>query len=258
MPEILEIEMYRRGALPVIGRTIGSVETPDAWYLKNTDAAEVASLSVGAVVEGFVRRGKLLVLETDRVRLGLRFGMTGRIVIDDDAVIEQLEYSSARRDPEWNRFVLHFVEGGSLAMNDPRRLGGVSLDPDLDELGPDAWSLTVDELAAALANRRIAIKALLLDQKRVAGLGNLLVDELCWRIGIAPQRPAKTVDDQAQRDLVEALGPMLDDLYELGGSNCGDLFDERGEGGRCPRDGAPLRHDTVGGRSTWWCPDHQV
>ena len=78
-------------------------------------------------------------------------------------------------------------------MNDPRRFGSVEIDPAVDRLGPDATTITTTELAAALASAR-AVKAVLLDQTRIAGLGNLLVDETLWRAGIDPARIARTLD----------------------------------------------------------------
>lgn len=258
MPEILEIEMYRRAVEATVGRQISTVDAPDAWFLKHTDAAEVRGVLEGSVVERVGRVGKLMLLETTRAMVGLRFGMTGIPIVDDQPVLEELEYSSRRLDPSWNRVSFHFDGGGSLAINDPRRLGGVELEPDLNQLGPDAWSLTGDQLHAIFGRYRVATKALLLNQKRIAGLGNLLADELLWRSAVAPHRPANEVSGAAVDRIGQHLGPMLNELYERGGSNCGDHFDERNADGRCPRDGAAMAHATVGGRSTWWCPEHQV
>lgn len=258
MPELLEIEMYRRGAEPLIGRTISSVDAPDDWYLKGVDAATLASVLPGSVVEAIGRLGKLMLLETTRATVGLRFGMTGILLIDEDPVIAELEYSSRRLDPSWNRFALGFEGGGTMTMNDPRRLGGVELEPELSRLGPDAWSLDAGTLAGLVGRYRVAIKAMLLDQKRVAGLGNLLVDELLWRTGISPLRPANELSAEMVTDLAAQLPSMLDELYRRGGSNHGDHFAERHADGRCPQDGAPMVHDTVGGRSTWWCRTHQA
>jgi len=249
--------MYRRGASSLIGRTIASIEAPDDWYLKRIDAATFADATVGARVGELDRIGKLMIVETTRGAIGLRFGMTGILLIDDEPVIAELEYSSKRLAPEWNRFRAIFEEGGSMAMNDPRRLGGVELDPDLSQLGPDAWRITPEELHVLFGRYTVATKALLLNQKRVAGLGNLLVDELLWRSGVSPLRPAHRVDAEALRALTNELGPMLDELYQRGGSNCGDHFGERNVQGRCPKDGAEMVHDTVGGRSTWWGRTHQ-
>ena len=127
--------------------------------------------------------------------LGLRFGMTGRLLVDDDAAIAQLEYSSDRNDPAWDRFALHFDDGGRMVMRDPRRLGGVELDPDESRLGVDAWTITAPELSDRLAGSRTALKARLMDQGRIAGLGNLLTDEILWRVGLAPVRQAGSLTD---------------------------------------------------------------
>lgn len=258
MPEMLEIEMYRRGAAPVIGRTIERVEAPDDWYLKNIDAVGVQTALTGSTIESLDRIGKLMIVETSMTTLGLRYGMTGIPLVDGEPVLAELEYSSRRLDPDWNRFSLFFAGGGSLVINDPRRLGGVELPADLSGLGPDAWSVEPDVLAGIFARYRVAAKALLLNQKRIAGLGNLLADELLWRTGVAPQRPANEVSPDAVRRIADALPSMLDELYERGGSTCGDHFPERNPDGHCPADGEPMRHDTVGGRSTWWCPAHQT
>ena len=258
MPELLEIEMYRRGATPLIGRSIASVSAPDDWYLKHTDAQTVAGALVGARIESLERHGKLMLVETSTVTIGLRFGMTGILMIDQVPVISELEYSSKRLDPDWDRFGLDFEDGGTMAMNDPRRLGGIELDPDVTALGPDAWSITAEQLSMLFSRYKVAAKALLLNQKRIAGLGNLLADELLWRASVSPLRPAHEVSGQAIDEIARQLSPMLDELYERGGSNCGDHFSERGPDGRCPLDGTDMSHATVGGRSTWWCRTHQT
>ena len=185
MPELLEIEMYRRGASRLVGRTITSVETPDNWYLKGVDAAAVAAALTGATVESLGRIGKLMLVETTAATVGLRFGMTGIVMIDHEPVIAELEYSSKRLDPDWNRFTAHFDDGGRIDMNDPRRLGGVELEPDLTKLGPDAWSVGVHELRSIFGRYKVATKALLLNQKRIAGLVMTGTDHatgLAWRL----------------------------------------------------------------------------
>lgn len=257
MPEILEIEMYRRAAETVVGRTIDTVDAPDDWYLKRTVEAEVVAAVAGSKVRSFDRIGKLLLMNLDENVLGLRFGMTGRLIIDDEATIEKLEYSSQRLDPSWNRFSLHFSNAGSLVMNDPRRLGGVELNPDVSALGIDAWTLQASDLFERSRKRRVAVKALLLNQKVVAGLGNLLVDELLWRVGVDPNRAASSLSVDECEILAETCRALLPELYDRGGSHTGDLFEERGPQGRCPRDGAELRRAEIGGRTTWWCPQHQ-
>ena len=189
--------------------------------------------------------------------LGLRFGMTGRLVVDGHAAIEKLEYSSAREVPEWRRFEMGFADGGTLVIVDPRRLGGVELDPDDTRLGPDAFGLTAAQLAGALGTSRTALKARLLDQRRVAGLGNLLVDEILWRMGLDPAREAGSLGRAEQERLAEAIRSTVAALADRGGSHTGDLHLARVRGGSCPRDGELLERRTIGGRTTYSCPRHQ-
>jgi formamidopyrimidine-DNA glycosylase len=258
VPELIEVEQYRRAADAVVGRRIRTVEAPDAWFLKGgaVPAAVVAAL-LGRTVLATRRIGKLLLVDTDGPVLGLRFGMTGRLVVDGVAAIAGLRYSSGRDEPAWDRFLLRFHGGGSMRLNDPRRLGGVVLDPDEQALGPDALSVGEAELRGLLGASNVALKARMMDQNALAGIGNLLADEVLWRVGLDPVRPASSLDRNEVRRLHRALRRTLEELTDRGGSHLGDLMDERRLGGRCPRDGEPLERRTVGGRTTWSCPRHQ-
>ena len=109
--------------------------------------------------------------------LGLHLGMSGRVIVDDVEAGDPLIYASNQRVEAWHRFGVRFVDGGSFMLRDPRRLGAVELDPDESRLGPDALTLTYKQLDHALDARTAPVKAVLMDQARVAGLGNLLVDE---------------------------------------------------------------------------------
>jgi formamidopyrimidine-DNA glycosylase len=266
VPELIEVEAYRRQADAVVGRSVAEVVAPDDWYLKGTTAAELAHVLVGRQVSAARRLGKLLVLDlSGGRRLGLRFGMTGRLVIDGAAAIDQLLYSSSRDEPTWDRFGLRFGgsdgvgdgdgAAGDLVMRDPRRLGGVSLDPDEGRLGVDAATVTADQLAMVLRGRA-ALKATLLDQSRLAGLGNLLADEILWRAGLDPARPARSLPDEVGA-LSAVIRTTVDELTRRGGSHTGDLQSARSPGGRCPRDGALLQRRNIGGRTTISCPRHQ-
>jgi formamidopyrimidine-DNA glycosylase len=256
---MLEVETYRRQAEAVVGRTIVGVDAPDAWYVKNVDPAELVAALTGCRIEAARRIGKLLVLDLDDgSRLGLRFGMTGRLLVDGSVSIDKLEYSSARDEPAWERFTLHFDDGGDLRMRDPRRLGGVALDPDESRLGPDALSLTVPALQAALGKSTAPLKARLLDQARIAGIGNLLADEILWRAGLDPARPAGGLSPDELEALAGAITATLDELTARGGSHTGDLRAGVATGAACPLDGTPLVRRTIGGRTSWSCPKHQV
>jgi formamidopyrimidine-DNA glycosylase len=274
VPEILEVESYRRQAATVVGRTVAEVDAPDAWFVKGGEPDEVVAAVTGLQVLGVRRRGKLLVLDlaaegsgdvgshgagaVPDVRLGLRFGMTGRLIVDGAASIDRLEYSSGRDEAAWDRFGLRFADGTDLRIRDPRRLGGVSLDPDEDRLGVDACAATRDDLAGALATSAAPLKARLMDQARLAGIGNLLADEILWRAGLDPVRPARGLGAGELSALHRALVEVLADLGTRGGSHTGDLRSAVLRDGLCPRDGTPLVRRRVGGRTTWSCPVHQV
>jgi formamidopyrimidine-DNA glycosylase len=260
VPELIEVESYRRTAEQVVGRTVEQVTAPDDWFIKRgASAGALAGALLGERVLAATRLGKLLMLPmSSGAVLGLRFGMTGRLVVDGALPIERLEYSSGRVDAAWERFGLGFVGGGSLSIIDPRRLGGVELDPDLDALGPEASTVTVAQLRGALGRSTAPLKAALLDQHRLAGLGNLLVDETLWRVGLDPARPAGSLDPDEQRRLAAGIRSTVRTLDRRGGSHTGDLQHARARGAVCPRCGAPLLRRTIGGRTTYSCPVEQA
>lgn len=267
MPELPEVEAYRRlAAERALGRAIVAVDAPDAWYLKGgLGAGEVGDALLGRSFTAARRIGKLLVLDTGGAgpgagpgpALGLRFGMTGRLVVDGSVGVGELLYSSNRTEPGWDRFSVRFADGGDLRMRDPRRLGGVIVDPDEAALGVDAATVTAAGLRRVLGTSGAPLKARLMDQSRLAGVGNLIADEALWRAGLDPRRPAGSLTEPELRRLHRHLRSTVADLIERGGSHAGDLRPHRHAGGRCPREGAELRRATVGGRTTWWCPVHQ-
>ncbi len=260
MPEVLEVESYRRLAEGVVGARVarGFADAYAAAKLPSTRAWAAATR--GRTVTGTARRGKLLVLTTDGPDLGLRFGMTGVLLLEGTAGITGLFYGPHGYQERWIRAGLELADGRRLLLHDPRRLARVELDPDLDALGPDVLSLRAAQFAQALASRGPgpAIKARLLDQSRLAGVGNLLADEALFRAGLDPRTPVGRLDAASRARLLRALRATLRTLERRGGSHTGDHQEARHREGRCPRDGTPLAHGVVGGRSTYWCPLHQV
>jgi formamidopyrimidine-DNA glycosylase len=259
MPELPEVEAYRRLAERALGREIASVRAPDAWYLKRGLTAR--ALSTALTGRRFVaarRRGKALYLDTsgDGPVLKLGFGMSGRLVVDGVAGMDRLLYASNEPLGRWDRVAVRFRDGGDLRVRDPRRLGRVELDADEERLGPDAVGLGLAGLRAALGASAAPLKARLMDQARVAGLGNLIVDELLWRAGLDPARAAGSLTPAEVRRLHRHLTATLAHVL-AGGSHTGTLMPERRPGGMCPRDGTALVRRTVGGRTTWSCPRHQ-
>jgi formamidopyrimidine-DNA glycosylase len=260
VPELPEVEAYRRLAEQALGRRIAGVDAPDAWYLKR--GADSETLRAALTGRSFVaarRIGKLLLLDVsdDGPVLGLRFGMTGRLLVDGAAGVDRLLYSSTQELERFDRFMVRFADGGDLRMRDPRRLGGVELDPDESRLGPDALTVSPAALRGLLAGSEAPLKARLMDQARLAGVGNLIADETLWRAGLAPGRPAGSLTRAEANRLQKLLVATVRDLIDKGGSHAGDFLPARERGGVCPRDGAPLRRETIGGRTTFWCPKHQ-
>jgi formamidopyrimidine-DNA glycosylase len=257
MPEGLEAEIWCRSTQPLVGRTVASV-----WCDERVAPVGLADVLAGAEVREVRRRGKVLLVETDGPVLGLHFGMTGRLVVDGRSPIERLEYASGADRAEWDRLRLETVPsmraGPALRMNDPRRLGRISLDPDLSHLGPDLLSVTAPELGRVLERRRIAVKSALLDQRVVAGLGNLCADEVLFWAGVAPDRPADALADSDLEAISVACRDRLPVMLAAGGSTHGALSpDVRAEVGVCPLDGGHLRRASINGRTAVWCGTHQ-
>jgi formamidopyrimidine-DNA glycosylase len=260
MPEGLEAEIWRRACEPLVGRTIIDVEADER--VAPPDLGRV----VGARIVAARRSGKVVLIDTEHGTIGLHFAMTGRLIADGWAPIERLAYASGRDDAEWDRLTVWAtsdVRAGdrrvpALRFNDPRRLGHVSLDPDLDHLGVDFTAVTARRLAAALQSRRVTVKAALLDQTVVAGLGNLCADEVLWWAGIAPQRRTDELGADDVARLAHVIRRRLPVMLRRGGSTAGVLDpDVRAHCPPCRRDGTPLRRSTVGGRTAVWCPEHQ-
>ncbi|MDP8987162.1 MAG: formamidopyrimidine-DNA glycosylase [Actinomycetota bacterium] len=238
---------------------MASVHAPDAWFLKEGLTPErLAEALEGRTFASARRVGKLLLLDIDGgPTLGLRFGMTGRLLVDGAAGVDHLEYSSLREEAAWDRLQIRFADGGDLRVRDPRRLGGVLLDPDESRLGVDAGAVTAAGLRRILAGSTAPLKVRLMDQSRLAGVGNLTADEVLYRAGLDPARPAGSLSPAEVRRLHRHLRATLDDLIAGGGSHTGALQPERVPGGRCPLDGTALVRRTVGGRTSWSCPHHQ-
>lgn len=251
VPEILEVEMYAEAARRVIGRRVSRVTHLDSLVVG--EPGVVRGLE-GQRITGVTRLGKVLTLHASSLAIDLHFGMSGRIIVDGRSPIDELSYS-ASDDSRWIRFGLSFGKG-FMCISDPRRFARVQPTRHGEGLGPDAMTITKQQFRERVGGRSAPIKAVLLDQSTVAGLGNMLVDEILWRADVDPRRKKL---DAATTDLVHArMRAVLPQLARRGGSHAGRLSVElRVPGSACPRDGAILNRATVGGRTTFWCPKHQ-
>ncbi len=261
MPEMLEAEMARVVLDDrALGRQIAQVHAPDAWFVKRGATPTMVRSALRNHRFVAARRiGKQLLLDLDHdgPTLGLHLGMSGRVIVDGVEAGDPLLYATNRDDPAWRRFGVTFSDGGSLWLRDPRRLGAVELDPDETRWGPDASEATRSYLAGLLANSSAPIKALLMDQSKIAGLGNLLTDETLWRTGIDPARSARSLTRDDVARLHRTMRTTVRTLGRRGGSHTGDHMAGRVPGGACPRDGAAMLRRQIGGRTTYSCVLHQ-
>jgi formamidopyrimidine-DNA glycosylase len=272
MPELPEVETVRTQLEPVLtGRRFERVEIHDPRLVRPYEPAEVAAELEGERVAAVERRGKYLIVrfESDRVLL-IHLRMTGSLRHSSDGL---------DKDPHC-RAVVTLDDGSDVAYRDVRRFGTwLVLEP--GELAPYLSTRVGDEpldalftaarLGERLAKRRAPIKAALLDQRTLAGLGNIYVDEALWRARINPLRPAESIDRNELRRLHNAIRAALEAgiarqgstlrNYALPDGSSGSMQDEfrvYGRGGEpCDRCGTPIAKTRVGGRGTWFCPTCQ-
>lgn len=253
MPELPEVERARQviedGALR---RKIVDVDDADTYVCRPHAPGEIRDALVGRQFTGAHRQGKALWCTTskDGPVLGLHLGMAGRLVVTEDG-------DARPGKPEWDRFTIVFQGGRALRLFDKRRLGRARLDPDLDALGPDAELVRVGEFRERMSRGSAPVKARLLDQAVVAGVGNLLADQTLWQAGLDPRRRVDTLDRDELTRLHRELGRATRDAIARGGVHTGEVIRHRRRDGHCPRCGAEMSRATVGGRTTYWCPAEQ-
>ena len=244
MPELPEAERARQTLEQVLGRRITAVDDHDSYVCRPHPPGEIAGALVGHTLASAQRRGKFLWLDTDDgPTLGLHLGMAGRIVVGGPGPT-----------PRWDRFAVEFDDGSRFALRDKRRLGRAVLNPDFDHVGPDAADVGREAFRRLIGRGRAPVKARLLDQRAISGVGNLLADQALWQARLAPRRPASSLSvedlDRLRRELRSAVRSAI----RKGGVHTGAFVEARGRVGVCPRCGHALARDTVGGRTTYWCP----
>jgi formamidopyrimidine-DNA glycosylase len=248
VPELPDVELARRAIEErALGRRISAVEDSDTWVSRPHSPGEIADALTGAKLTAAHRKGKTMWVETDRGPvLGLHLGMTGGIRVDEEP------------SPQgWDRFALTFDDGGRLALRDMRRLGRAILDPDLARLGPDAGEVGKKEFRERVGRGASPIKARLMDQSVISGIGNLMADEILWRGRISPLAPAGELSVEEVDELWRATRAVIRHTIQRGHAGAGELNPHRVPGGTCPRCGAALERARVGGRTTYWCPREQ-
>jgi formamidopyrimidine-DNA glycosylase len=257
MPELPEVERARALiADRALNRRIVAVDDTDTYVCRPHAPGEIADALIGRELVTAERRGKSMWCETSDggPALGLHLGMAGRIVVDDD---EAGDRPPRRERVIWDRFSITFEDGGRLALRDSRRLGRARLEPAVDRLGPDAAEVSRGDFRTRVARSRMAVKARIMDQSVIAGVGNLLADEALWRAAIDPRRPANELAEAELDRLRNAIRAANRSAIAKGGVHTGRFIPARRRDGVCPRCGTPLSRDTIGGRTTYWCPAEQ-
>jgi formamidopyrimidine-DNA glycosylase len=249
-----------------LGRPIESVDDRDTYVCRPHGHGEINDALVGRSLTAARRIGKSMWCETDGGEgpvLGLHLGMAGRIVVDDAHAGDPPDSAghpdpAFSRNPQWARFTIGFSDGGLMMLFDKRRLGRAVLDPKIEALGPDALVVTRPDFTARVGVGAAPLKARIMDQSVIAGVGNLLADEALWQARLSPLRPAGELDADELATLWKAIRAACRRAIKRGGVHTGTFVPHRGRGGTCPRCGTDLLRAEVGGRTTWWCPAEQV
>jgi formamidopyrimidine-DNA glycosylase len=272
VPELPEVESARQIIEQTsLGRRIVDVDDTDSYVCRPHQPGEIRTALLGRKLTSVHRRGKSMWCETSGVgrsrqpgpTLGIHLGMSGKMVFGDGHghEVDGGDYWGRGRavgDLRFARFALRLPGGAYLILVDPRRLGRVRLDPPVEALGPDARDATAAEFRAILARSGTAVKARLLDQNAIAGIGNLLADQALWLAKINPGRPADELSRPEVDRLYRAARTAIETAVEGGGVHTLSVLPARTPDGRCPRCGAPMLRGTVGGRTTWWCSREQA
>ena len=292
MPELPEVETVRRGLQPVMeGQRIARLEARRG-DLRFPFQKDFVSRLEGKVVTGLGRRAKYLMadLETGDVLL-MHLGMSGSFRVDlPEGGNTPGEFHYPRGEIRaHDHVVFHMASGAKVSFNDPRRFGYMKIvarenldaEPLLKGLGPEPLGNEFDAamLARACAGKKTSLKAALLDQRVVAGLGNIYVCEALYRSHLSPKRQASTLADRKggptdrAKHLVGSIHTVLNAAIKAGGSSLRDhrqtdgelgyfqhsflVYDREGEPCKTPKCGGTVKRFTQNGRSTFWCPKCQ-
>ncbi len=292
MPELPEVETVRRGLQPVMeGAKILKAEARRK-DLRFPFQKDFTARLQGQTVTGLGRRAKYLMADlTSGDVLLMHLGMSGSFrVLKGEGSSTPGEFHYPRsEDRAHDHVVFHMSSGASVVFNDPRRFGYMKIiarneideEPLLQGLGPEPLGneFDADLLARACHNKKTSLKAALLDQRVVAGLGNIYVCEALYRAHLSPRRLAATLSTKKRettdhaRLLVEEIHTVLNQAIKAGGSSLRDhrqtsgelgyfqhsfqVYDREGEKCQTPRCGGIIRRFNQNGRSTFWCPKCQ-
>ena len=255
MPELPDVETFKRYFDSTsLHQRINDVEVGNAYILKDISARELARRLKGRRFESTRRHGKHLFVRADgKLWLRLHFGMTG-----------SLEYfKDDRQAPRHARVLFVFANNHRLAFDDQRQFGQIGLLRDVDEflkkraLGADALDLDLEEFKKILEKRRGAVKSILLNQRLIAGIGNIYADEILFRARMHPATEMSRLGNKGLGKLFRAtryiLKKAIASKADVNKMPKSWLLPHRGKDGKCPRCGRKLRSARIGGRTAWFC-----
>jgi formamidopyrimidine-DNA glycosylase len=252
MPELPDVEGFRRVLAEHTGEPITDVRVRDTGVLRGVGVRRLRETLRGHRFEEPRRHGKRLIAPAEGPVLIVHFGMTG-----------SLSWHAHDDEPHRHDRVVWSFEDGELRYRDMRKLQGIRLMRDvaqaeeaMGDLGPDALEVSRGEFGDLLARHRGRLKAVLTDQAVLAGLGNLLADEICWHAWINPLRTARDLDESERGALYREMRRVLRESVKAGcvpGRRSWITGARDRPDGTCPRHGVPLTRGRVSGRTTVWC-----
>lgn len=257
MPELPEIESFKEYFKSKASKkTVSKVDVNDEVVLEGS-ARSFQTRMKDQTFGSVSRYGKYLFVELSRDQsLMFHFGMTGKFKY----------YKEDKEEPKYSRIIFNLNDGGKLAFVCRRKLGRVGLvDSKEDfikehELGPDAISLKWGEFEEAMKGRSGKVKSILMNQQIIAGIGNVYSDEVLFQADIAPETGVDKLDAQELKKIfnkIKSILPVVIKIRDEDEFPEGFLHDFRKEGEKCPKCGGEIVKATVGGRSAYYCREHQ-
>jgi formamidopyrimidine-DNA glycosylase len=266
MPELPEVETVRRGLAPVsVGQRIKNMVVREP-RLRWPVPADLAAQVHGQTIQGLERRGKYLLFQLERGTLLVHLGMSGTL----------RHFRTAPPLAKHDHLDVHLSDGGMLRFNDPRRFGAVLYTTEAEQhpliavlgIEPLDSAFTGAHLYRLTRNRRVPIKAFIMDAHQVVGVGNIYANEALFRAGIRPQLLAGKLSRPRAETLVAAIKAVLTEAIAAGGSTLRDYVDGFGQPGwfqlnyfvygrageACRVCGTAIQLSRTGGRATTWCP----
>ena len=255
MPELPDVETFKRYLdTTSLHQRIDDVDVRNSYILKDISAGKLARQLKKRRFESSRRHGKHLFVRADGdLWLRLHFGMTGSLQY----------FKHEERAPTHARVLVIFANNHRLAFDDQRKFGQIGLLKDVDEflkkraLGPDALHLDLAKFRKVLGKRRGAVKSILMNQKLIAGIGNIYADEILFRARMHPATEISGLDDKALEKLFRATRYILEKAIaakaDVDLMPKSWLLPQRHKGGKCPRCGHKLRTAKIGGRTAWFC-----